>query len=234
MVGRFVQEQQLRVADQCLPHGHPALPAAGQPADSGRRVELQPRQHGFHLRVQAPAVHVLQLRLQGVKLRHQSPRSRCPARQPVWRWCGDSRRQPRPTAPRERVSACSTVWSALNSGSCGTSARRSAWARCTVPASGSRSPASSLSSVDLPLPLRPTSASRSPDSTCNAASSSRGNAVEGQGYLFQGKNCHRVSTHDIDVRDRVRKAGQICGRPCFLRMALMVARKPSSSVNCGL
>ena len=71
MVGRFVQEQQFRVADQRLRQGHPALPAAGKRADPCRGVELQPRQHGLHLCVQAPAVLVLQLRLQFVQPRHQ-------------------------------------------------------------------------------------------------------------------------------------------------------------------
>ena len=71
MVGRLVQEQQFRVADQCLGQGHAALPTAGERTEPGRRIELQPRQHGFHLRVQAPAVLVLQLRLQGVQARHQ-------------------------------------------------------------------------------------------------------------------------------------------------------------------
>ena len=71
MIGRFVQEQQLRIADQGLCQGHPALPAAGKRANPCRGVELQSRQHGLHLRVQAPAVLALQFRLQGVQARHQ-------------------------------------------------------------------------------------------------------------------------------------------------------------------
>ena len=71
MIGRFVQEQQLRIADQGLCQGHPALPAAGKRANPCRGVELQSRQRGLHLRVQAPAVLALQFRLQGVQTPHQ-------------------------------------------------------------------------------------------------------------------------------------------------------------------
>ena len=192
MVGRLVQEQQFRVADQRLRQGHAALPAAGERTEPGRGVELQPRQHGFHLRVQTPAVLVLQLGLQGVQARHQ--------RRGVGALRGgelgggaviigdDLTHRAQGTGERvlDGVIGSST-------GSCGTSARRSAWARCTVPVSGSKSPASSLRSVDLPLPLRPTRASRSPASTCSAASSSKGTRSKASDTLFQGKDCHRVS-----------------------------------------
>ena len=40
MVGRLVQEQQFRVADQRLRQRHAALPAAGERTEPGRGVEL--------------------------------------------------------------------------------------------------------------------------------------------------------------------------------------------------
>src|SRR5579862_981239 len=79
------------------------------------------------------------------------------------------------TEGRARRSRLSRRLSAAGScGSCSTSARRKPLRRTSSPASSGVWPASTASRVDLPVPLRPISPSRSPSRTVSCAPSSSG------------------------------------------------------------
>ena len=63
--------------------------------------------------------------------------------------------------------------------------------RHTTPRSGGSSPLRICSSVDLPVPLRPMSATRSPGSICSDTSSSSGRWPIGVGDVVEGQQGHR-------------------------------------------
>ena len=66
VIGGFVEQEHLRIAHQGLRQGHAPLPATGELTEPRLRRELQASQHHLHLRLQAPTVTVLQVRLEVV------------------------------------------------------------------------------------------------------------------------------------------------------------------------
>ncbi len=64
VVGRLVQNQDIRGGNQGAGQQHPALGPAGKRGELGLGIQIQPVQHPLHLLMQVPAVILLQLFLQ--------------------------------------------------------------------------------------------------------------------------------------------------------------------------
>ena len=223
MVGRLVQEQQFRVTDKRLRQGHAALPAAGERTEPGRGVELQPRQHGFHLRVQAPAVLVLQLRLQGVQARHQrrgvgalrggqlgsgvvvigddlTHRAQGAGNRLLDGVSGVERRLLRYQRQAEGVSAVHRA--GIGQQVAGQQLEERRFTAAVAPHQGEP-----LAGFDLQRRLV-----------------QQGHTVEGQRYLFQGKDCHRVSL--LNTREGIGIVGlrRVAANPTYTSRQLHDAR----------
>ena len=199
VVGRLVQEQQFRVADQRLRQGHPALPAAGERADPCRGVELQPRQHGLHLRVQPPAVLVLELRLQGVQPRHQ--------RRGVGVLRGGQLSRGVVIIGDDLAHRAQGAGERLLDGVIGVEHRllrhqRQAQRVGAVHRAGIRQQIARQQLEERRFPTAVASDQGEPLASFDLQRRlfQQGHAVEGQRYLFQGKNGHCVSIHEINVR----------------------------------
>ena len=63
MVGGFVQQQQVRLPDQCACQQHPPFEPAGECRKLALRIELQACQHALHQLLSLPAVSSFQLML---------------------------------------------------------------------------------------------------------------------------------------------------------------------------
>ena len=161
MVGRFVEEQQVGLADERTGEQHAPTPSAGQRVDDGIGGEVEPRQHQLDALLEAPAVALLELVL-------QSPEPLEPRRAAVARRLDGGV----VIVGRERGEVAETFGDDVEDGSAARerhvlhrAARRespAAATRCRCPAAAS--PSRICSSVDLPAPFRPIIAIRSPGS----------------------------------------------------------------------
>ena len=173
VVGRLVEQQQVGLADQRARQQHAAPPAARQRVDAGVGRQLEAREHQLHALLEAPAVALLELVLQASQAVRAAPASLCSADLD-----GGVVVAPRPASlrsPRPSATTSKTVrrWRAARPARAG----RRAAPGCAPHRARRRAGCSPLricSSVDLPVPLRPMIATRSPGSICSEASSSSG------------------------------------------------------------
>lgn len=164
MVGRLIEQQQVRVGHQRTRQRDTTTPAAGQVFHHGVFRQTQTGQHGIDTLLELPAIDALQRDLH--VLETFEVRLRVADQMMVLR-------QQRAAFGRPSATISKMVRPSAAGRSCESTPILRPGAFHSSPASAWNSPVISLSRVDLPVPLRPTSARRSPRSTTRSAPLSR-------------------------------------------------------------